>query len=180
MSDPMLGEIRLLAFGRVPDGWHACDGSTLPYAANAALYSLIGTTYGGIQPPGGQLPAGVVLPDLRGRTPMAMGTDLAGVRYLLGAKGGSETSTLPDIPHMHQLRAMPATATKTDPAGNMFANADAAGLRGTYTSSPSAGATAAATQMVASTGSGAPFPSMQPFVVIQYVICTQGIVPTRP
>src|SRR5690349_18654375 len=102
MSDPFLGEIRLFAFPRVPVGWLACSGQTLPISQFDALYTILGTTYGG---DGTQT---FNLPDLRGRVPLGQGQAPGGAAYVLGEIAGEDEHTLiqTEMPaHSHSLLA---------------------------------------------------------------------------
>src|SRR5262249_31052519 len=102
MSDPFLGEIRLFGFSRIPTGWVACNGQSLPIAQNDALYAVIGTTYGG----DGQTNFNV--PDLRGRVPIGQGTGQGLPTYILGQASGEEQHTLiaAEMPtHSHALES---------------------------------------------------------------------------
>lgn len=120
MSDPCVGEIRMFAGSFAPVGWALCQGQTLPINGNEALYSLLGTTYGG----DGKSTFG--LPDFRSRIPVSQGTAASGTTYTLGNNGGTETVTLQptQMPsHTHTLMAANVSATSTTPANNLMAQA---------------------------------------------------------
>src|ERR1700761_4642780 len=109
--EPYIGEIRLLPYTFAPSGWHDCDGSLLPISTNQALFSLIGTTYGG------NGTSTFALPDLRGRLPVHMGGD-----FTIGQIAGTETVTLlsPQMPmHSHPLHATNVNANATAPGNTV-------------------------------------------------------------
>src|SRR5215471_18428981 len=113
MAEPFLSEIRIMSFGFPPKGWALCDGQLLPINQNQALFSLLGTTYGG----DGRVNFG--LPDLQGRVPMHMGSG-----HTLGERGGEQAHTLNinELPqHFHPLTASNAAATQNDPTGAFVA-----------------------------------------------------------
>src|ERR1700726_4694037 len=114
MSEPYLSEIRIMSFNFAPKGWAFCNGQLLPINQNQALFSLLGTTYGG----DGRVNFG--LPNLQGRAAMHMGDG-----HTLGERGGEQAHTLSisELPtHVHTLRGIAATQDKTTAAGNMLAN----------------------------------------------------------
>ncbi len=171
------GEIRLFGGNFAPLYWAFCDGSLMNIAENTALYSLLGTTYGG---DGNQTFA---LPDFRGR--VAVGTDLAG-RYPLGMASGSESATMNmlNMPaHTHasssiiQVPASNQPGTTSDPNGNVLAS-----VAGLYSTEDADTALKVVTDngMLSPAGQGMPFSIQQPFSVLNYIICTEGIYPSRP
>src|ERR1044071_4792956 len=114
MGSPFMGEIRIMSFNFAPQGWARCNGQLLPINQNQALFSLLGTTYGG----NGQ--TNFALPDLRGRTPLHFGS-----QFSLGSQGGQEahTLTMAEMPtHTHSAMGNNAGATETDPAGHFWSN----------------------------------------------------------
>jgi microcystin-dependent protein len=166
MSEPFLAEIRIVGFNFAPRGWAFCDGQILPINQNQSLYSLLGTTYGG----DGR--TSFALPDLRGRTPIHVGTSV-GSSHSLGQKSGEETHTLSvnETPqHRHTLKASSSEATSHDPGTNVpaaassFAYGEPTGL--TSTSSTS-------------TGGGQSHDNMQPFLALNFCIALQGLFPSR-
>jgi microcystin-dependent protein len=166
--DPILGEIRLFAGTFAPQGWAACDGQLLPIAEYTALFSLIGTTYGG----DGETT--FALPDLRGRVPVHIGGSLT-----LGQSGGSETVmlTTANLPsHTHVAHAA-AAGTTINPAGQYWA-ADPGENVAPYASAPDGHAMASAA--IGQQGGGQPHNNVQPFVALTFIISLFGIYPSRP
>ena len=165
--DQFLGEIRLVAFDFEPQGWAFCDGRLLPINQNQALFSLLGTYYGG------DGKTTFALPDLRGRVPVGMGQGATGSSYEVGSTGGQEavkltTSQLPA--HSHAARAHNGASTTKSPAGAV----PAAG--GAY--APTQNAKMAAT-LVGQSGGGQVHENRQPYLVLNYIIALQGIYPSR-
>jgi microcystin-dependent protein len=165
MSQPYLGEIRLVGFTFAPVGWALCDGSLRAIDQNQALFSLLGTTYGG---------DGVstfALPDLRGRVPMHQGNG-----HVLGEMAGVETVTLTVNQlgaHGHAPQASSAGGS-TGPAGGVWANS--AALQFAPASSPLAAMNPGS---IGSTGGSQPHENMLPFQVINFVISLEGIYPSQ-
>jgi len=172
MADPFVAEIRMVPFNFVPRGWAACDGQLLPLSQNTALFSLLGTTYGG----DGR--STFALPDLRGRAAMHHGQGPGLSAYDLGQRGGEENVTLLESqmpPHTHGLRAVAAPGTVLSPAGAAFARAPGtASLYGA--ASGISGAMAAAT---VNPGGGTPHNNMQPYLALHFIIALQGVFPPR-
>jgi microcystin-dependent protein len=169
MSQPFLGEIRLFAGTFAPVEWHFCDGSLLPIDQYAALFNLIGTTYGG----DGQNTFG--LPDLCSRIPVHQGT-LSGVNYILGQRAGEENVTLApnQMPiHSHPQNADANTATSSTPVNNV----PAAGPKWyTNTLPPNQPLHPNA---LALTGGNQSHPNLGPYVAVNYIICLNGIYPSQ-
>lgn len=178
MSDPYLGEIRLFAGNFAPENWALCDGSSLQISSNTALYSLLGTNFGG---------DGVTtfkLPDLRGRVAVGVGQLTGGSNYTLAQIGGQETVSLTagQLPtHQHSLIASTASATATNPSGNVLATPPAnLPLYIPYVPgpTPAPGPTrvlnAAALQP---SGGSQPHENRMPSTVITFIICTNGLYP---
>ena len=167
MSEPFLAEIRMFSGNFAPKGWALCNGQLLPINQNQALFSLLGTTYGG----DGQV--NFALPDLRGRAPMHMGAG-----HTLGERAGELAHTLAtaEIPaHQHTVRAASGPATDTDPAGNLVARQR---RDETFAAAASADATAAA-GTIGNAGGSQPHENSQPSAVITFIIALQGIFPSQ-
>lgn len=175
MSVPFVGEIRMFAFGRVPNGWFACDGSLKSIAENEVLFTLLGTTYGG----DGVNQFGV--PDLRGRLPVSQGQGPALTMRSLGEVAGTETVTLSQAQmpaHTHQLVATSAAATLESPratalpaavSGQVFYVTDVAGAT-SVAMEPSAVTTAGGSQ---------PHQNCMPSMTVQYCIAAYGVFPAQ-
>lgn len=172
-QEPYIGEIRMFAGNFAPNGWAKCEGQTISIAQNTALFSLLGTTYGG---------NGVTtfnLPDLRGRVPMHTGQGPGLSARTLGEQGGAESVTLTVNnlpPHSHALNASTATGSSNVPTGAVLSNTGAldkeytAGAPNTQLNSSSIGAT----------GNNVPVPVVQPFTTVTFIIALQGIYPSQP
>jgi microcystin-dependent protein len=168
MADPFIGEIRLFGFPRVPDGWLACSGQSVSIGQYEALYTLIGTTYGG---DGVQT---FQLPDLRGRVPIGQGGT-----FVVGQNAGEEQHSLTnmEIPaHSHGLMSSTTTATAVTPGSSLhLATASSTNLY-----APAAGAApyAVMAPSLATAGSSLPHDNMMPTVVCNYCICFAGVFPS--
>jgi microcystin-dependent protein len=171
MSNPYIGEIRMFAGSFAPVGWAFCDGQLLPISENDALFTLLGTTYGG----DGQETFG--LPDLRGRIPLHMGTGPSGITYTLGENGGVEEVTLTgnQIPiHTHPLIASGDLGSAPDPLGNILATSRTAGVDLYIQDNPNV--SLAATTVVPQGGSQ-PHSNIQPYLAFSFIISLFGIFP---
>ncbi len=173
--EPYIGQIMLFAFDYAPEGWAICDGSLLTITGNDALYSLIGTTYGG------DGVANFALPDLRGRVPIHAGQGPGLGAYVLAQKGGSETVTLTSqqLPqHSHALLAAASTAGQSATPGPATTFGTTSGIN---LFAPAAGAASATlgAQLVPSPGGSNPHENMMPTLVANYCIALQGIFPTQ-
>ncbi len=173
MADPFLAEIRIVPFNFAPRGWAWCDGQLLPISQNTALFSLLGTNYGG------NGTSNFALPDLQGRVPMMPGQGPGLSPRTLGESGGSATVTLTqaELPaHSHALRAGPVTADN-DPGPDALLGPAVA------TMPAYAGATGAtvalAPEAISPAGGGQPHNNLQPFLTCYFVIAMQGIYPPR-
>lgn len=173
MADPFVAEIRIFPFNFAPRGWAWCDGQLLPLSQNTALFSLLGTTYGG----NGK--SNFALPDLQGRAPMHPGQGPGLSLHDLGETGGSETVSLleSEIPsHSHAWRASP------DP-GDIFSPGPVTSL------AASTGATAyqrtianlvnLAPEALAPAGGDQPHNNLQPYLTFYFCIALQGVFPPR-
>ncbi len=165
MSEPFIGEIRMMAFNFPPKNWALCNGQSLPINENQALFSLLGTTYGG----NGQTTFG--LPDFRSRTPIHVGSG-----FVQGQVGGSESHTLisSQMPsHTHTLNASSSASAAAIPTNNSFAN----GTAKLYAAQNNGAVLQAST--VGNVGGSQPHNNMQPYSVISFCIALTGIFPSR-
>src|ERR1700737_1531859 len=168
MSEPFLSEIRIMSFGFAPKGWAQCNGQLLPINQNQALFSLLGTTYGG----DGRV--NFALPDLQGRVPTHFGS------HILGERGGEQAHTLSisEIPqHVHTANATSDPHT-TNPENYQPLASDAlfAVVNGLYTGP--ANLTSLLPGTLANTGGSQAHPNMQPFLTLNFSIALQGIFPS--
>jgi microcystin-dependent protein len=171
MSEAFLGTIRLVGFNFAPVNWALCQGQLLPISQNTALFSLIGTYFGG---DGQQTFA---LPDLRGRVAISQGQGLGLSNYTQGQAGGVETATLSgaQVPaHTHTLMAA-TNATGSDPGPALALGTPAAAVRMYGASSP----TPLAPASIGPFGSGNAHENRQPFLGLNYIIALAGIFPSR-
>lgn len=172
MSQPFLGQIGIFAFNFAPKNWAVCNGQTLPIAQNAALFSILGTTYGGNGTTTFQLP------NLQSRTPIAQGNGSGLTPRALGEVGGQENHTLllTELPlHTHTLQATTAAATTGLPAGNALATPAKIPL---YRAGASTTVTLDPTSLGANSG-GQPHSNIQPYAVVNFCIALFGIFPSR-
>jgi len=165
MADPFLSEIRMMSFNFPPKGWAFCNGQLLPINQNQALFSLLGTTYGG----DGRVNFG--LPDLRGRVPISMGSG-----YTLGQRGGEEGHTL-TINEMAQHNHL-ANATNSNGTQPIDSGAYLGAFNNAYTPSL-ASITTLNPLTVGNVGGSQPHQNMQPFMTINFSIALQGIFPSQ-
>jgi microcystin-dependent protein len=165
MSEPFLGEMKLISWNYAPHGWAFCDGQLLPIAQNTALFALLGTTYGG------DGVTNFALPNLRGRAPIHVGGTLS-----QGQTGGesAHTLTIAEMPaHTHRVEGSGDPGTKTSPAGNLWAANTANPF------SNSAPNTTMAPGAVGVAGGSQPHTNLQPYLVLNMIIALQGIFPSR-
>lgn len=171
-QEAMIGEIKMFAGNFAPRGWAMCNGQLLPISQNSALFSILGTTYGG----DGRTT--FALPDLRGRTPIHAGSGSGLISKKLGQHGGSETVniTIKNLPsHNHAIKAVAEVGDEGLPNGNFLASNSSANK--SY-STLSSNATMN-NEMVEMTGANVPTPNMQPYLTVNYIICIEGIYPSR-
>ena len=176
MSDAFVAEIRIFPFNFAPKGWAECDGQILPISQNTALFSLLGTTYGG----NGQ--STFALPNLQGRAAMHPGQGPGLSLRDLGEESGVEFVTLltSEMPvHAHRFGgAVDANGTNQSPVGSIWAQApNGRGSLACYHEAPPTGALNAIA--LSSSGGGLPHNNLQPYLVLSFCIALQGIFPPR-
>jgi len=172
MSDQYLGEIRMFAGNFAPQGWALCNGQILPISQNTALFSLIGTYYGG---DGVQTFA---LPNLQSRVPVHQGQGPGLSPYVIGQAGGNEnvTLTLAQMPqHNHTMGTLSAPGTASRPNTQLLAQPTSGNLYGPAPSDGSALNQAA----ISSAGSSQPHTNIQPYLAVTFIIALVGIYPSR-
>jgi microcystin-dependent protein len=170
MSQPYIGEIRLVGFNFAPVDWAFCNGQIIAISQNEALFNLIGTTYGG----DGQTT--FALPNLCSRTPIHMGTSSTGTSYTIGEPGGLETVDLTtgQLPsHSHPIVVQGAAGNVPSPVGAVLAGSTA----GQYTAVANANGTSGAT--LTSAGGGTAHNNLQPALCLNYIIALYGIFPSQ-
>lgn len=163
MAEPFLSEIRVMSFVFAPKGWALCNGQLLPINQNQGLFSLLGTTFGG----DGRV--NFALPDLRGRTPIHVGSG-----HTLGERGGEQAHTLSiaELPtHTHVFNASQANANLPTPANSVF------GTSNNMYAAPS-NLTAVNSGTITNTGGSQAHLNMQPFLTLSFCIALQGIFPS--
>ncbi len=164
MAEPFLSEIRIMSFGFAPRGWALCNGQILPINQNQALFSLLGTTFGG----DGRV--NFALPNLQGRTPIHVGSG-----HTLGERGGEQAHTLSiaELPtHTHVLNASASQGNDPNPANHVLASP----LNTSYGAASNLVAMAA--QAIANVGGSQAHLNMQPFLTLNFSIALQGIFPS--
>jgi microcystin-dependent protein len=171
MSEPFLGEIRVFALNFEPRGWAACDGRLLPISVNTALFSILGTTFGG----DGRTTFG--LPNLQGRIPLGAGTGPGLTPRNLGESAGTESVTLSLNqlpPHNHAAKCNSGNGNQYGPANHYWAQ-DAGGAK-EYGATGTGQMSAAA---IGPAGGSQPHSNLQPYTVVNYCIALMGIFPPR-
>jgi microcystin-dependent protein len=165
MAEPFLSEIRIMSFNFAPKGWAMCNGQLLPINQNQALFSLLGTTFGG----DGRV--NFALPDNRGRVPIHVGSG-----HTLGERGGEQAHTLSiaEIPtHTHVLNASSTDGNSQTPTNNILAREV-----GNVYSPPAGGLQAMAPGIISNVGGSQAHLNMQPFLALTFCIALQGIFPS--
>jgi microcystin-dependent protein len=168
MAEPFLSEIRIMSFVFAPKGWALCNGQLMPINQNQALFSLLGTTFGG----DGRV--NFALPDLRARTPIHVGGG-----HTLGEKGGEQAHTLSiaELPtHTHVANGSSAAADAAVPAGNLLGAVDNATFGAAY--GGASNLVAFSPQAVGNAGGSQAHLNMQPFLTLSFCIALQGIFPS--
>ncbi|MDH3403861.1 MAG: tail fiber protein [Acidobacteriota bacterium] len=172
MSEPFIAEIRIFAGNFAPRSWAFCNGQLLPVSQNTALFSLIGTTYGG----DGRTTT--ALPDLRGKAPMHPGRGPGLTARRLGQKGGVETVTLTEAQmpaHTHAMGAAPAPANQDDASSStILSRTVGANIFGAASSLQ-----AMASQALPAGGGSQAHNNMQPYLAMNFIIALQGLYPSR-
>ena len=173
MADPFVAEIRIFPFNFAPKGWAWCDGQLMPLSQNTALFSLLGTTYGG----NGK--SNFALPDLQGRSPMHPGQGPGLSLHDLGESGGSETVSLleSEIPaHSHGVFAAPTIVSGDSniPVANAFAKSSQGNAY-----APAANIVQMSPQALSPAGGDQPHNNMQPYLTCYFCIALQGVFPPR-
>ena len=166
MAEPFLSEIRIMSFSFAPKGWAMCNGQLLPINQNQALFSLLGTTYGG----DGRV--NFALPDLQGRTPIHTGSG-----FTLGERGGEQAHTLSisELPtHTHSAKASSSDGNNVVPTGNVLASS----LNQSYRA-PDNALTSLPPGTIANVGGSQAHLNMQPFLTLSFCIALQGIFPSQ-
>jgi microcystin-dependent protein len=165
MSEAFLSEIRIMSFNFAPKGWAECNGANLPINQNQALFSLLGTMYGG----DGRTT--FALPDLRGRAPLHVGAG-----HIQGERGGevSHTLTVAEFPaHTHAVMASGSPVTSNDPAGRLAGNNQGRPYAALANQQPMR------STAIGNTGGNQPHENMQPYLALNFCIALQGIFPSR-
>jgi microcystin-dependent protein len=173
MASPFVAEIRIFPFNFAPQGWATCDGQLLPISSNTALFSLLGTQYGG----DGR--SNFALPNLQGSVALHSDQYASGASYPIGMQGGSESVTLlqAEMPlHSHGVLAdtLSFDTTEVSPSNNVLGNTTPTLIYANPTSN-----TQMSPQMVSIAGGSMPHNNMQPFVTLNFCIAMQGIFPAR-
>jgi len=171
MSEPFVGEIRMFAGNFAPRGWAFCDGQLLAVSQNDALFSLLGTIYGG----DGRTTFG--LPDMRGRLPIHAGTGPGLSQRRLGSKGGEESVTLTvnQLPsHTHPIQASTAAATGNTPSGTVTAESPSVDVYAEIDANLNMSADA-----VTNVGGSRNHTNLMPFLCVNFIIALFGIYPSR-
>ena len=173
MSNQFVAEIRMFAGNFAPTGWALCNGQLLPISQNTALFSLLGTFYGG------DGKSTFALPDLQGRAAMHQGQGQGLSDRFLGEQGGTETVALlqSEMPnHTHTLRGADTPASYNRPTSDRVLAASLGGMA--Y--GPGAASALASPAMLAPAGGSTPHNNMQPYLTLHYAIALQGVFPARP
>lgn len=175
MADPFVAEVRIFPFNFAPKGWAWCNGQLLPLSQNTALFSLIGTFYGG------DGKSTFALPNMQGNAPMHPGQGPGLSLHDLGETGGSETVTLlvSEIPaHSHQMKATVENGTQGTLAPNITLATSIAGSL--YQSNTSSNLVTMNSQAISPAGGDQPHNNMMPYLTLYFNIALQGVFPSRP
>jgi microcystin-dependent protein len=173
MADPFVAEIRIFPFNFAPKGWAWCNGQLMPISQNTALFSLLGTTYGG------DGKSTFALPDMQGNAPMHPGQGPGLSLHDLGEMGGSETVTLlqSEIPsHSHSFMCSNADSNSQGPTANKFAG----GVGGIAMYATPGALEQLAVSALSPAGGSLPHNNMMPYLTLYFNIALQGVFPARP
>jgi microcystin-dependent protein len=173
VADPFVAEIRIFPFNFAPKGWAFCNGQLLPISQNTALFSLLGTTYGG------DGKSTFALPDMQGNAPMHPGQGPGLSLHDLGETGGSETVTLleSEMPaHGHSVSGAVAPSTLNAPSN---ARGLARSVGGTVYQTSNAGLVQMSPQALTPSGGDLPHNNLQPYLTLNFCIALQGVFPPR-
>ncbi len=179
MSNPFVAEIRIVGFTFAPKGWATCDGQLMPISQNTALFSLLGTTYGG------DGKTTFALPNLQGNAPLGAGQGQGLSLYDLGETGGGSTVTLlsTEMPvHTHSPMAqatVPVPTPVLSPAANVWAVAGSRRATVSMYASSAAAPTRLSDVALPAAGTGQPHNNMPPYLCLLFIIALQGIYPPR-
>jgi microcystin-dependent protein len=171
VSEPFVGEIRMFGFNFAPQGWALCDGQLLPISQNAALFDLLGTTYGG------DGTTTFALPNLQSRVPIHQGQGAGLLSYVAGQAGGTETVTLAaaQMPeHTHSVKASSSAAASDKPEGSALAKSHSH----IYTAEPDT-STVMNANMLGDAGGSASHDNIQPYLAVNFCIALTGIFPAQ-
>lgn len=176
MADPFVAEIRIFPFNFAPTGWATCDGQLLPISQNTALFSLLGTVYGG----NGQ--STFALPNLGGSAAMHPGQGSGLSQRFLGEQGGSDSITLlvSEMPfHTHTASGSTSIGTAQSPGPTVLVGRMEGGANA-YQNTTNASLVQMAPQALAPAGGSLPHNNMQPYLTLNFCIAMQGVFPARP
>lgn len=175
MSDPFVAEIRIVGFNFPPKGWALCNGQLIPISQNTALFSLLGTTYGG------DGKSTFALPDLQGRAPLHPGQGPGLSDRVLGEQGGSQAVSLlsSEVPaHTHAAGASSQPGGSNSPQAGIWAKTEALGAEQAHYA-PAAPTEPMSGDAISPSGGGQPHNNMPPYLVLNFCIAMQGIFPPR-
>jgi microcystin-dependent protein len=171
MAEPFVGQIQIVGFNFPPTGWAFCNGQIMPISQNTALFSLLGTQFGG------NGTSNFALPNLQGKVPLGMGNGAGLTPFVIGETSGEASVTLlaTQMPaHTHNANSNAGMGDQYGPPADFWAT-DAGG-NNEYGSGPNGSMAQGA---IAPAGSSQPHPNLQPFVVLNFIIALQGVFPSR-